>query len=318
MTADGADPGDWGVEIWRGGVNTWECDQMGHLSARFYVARAMEGLIGLAALLGMPGAFAPGAGATLIVRDHHIRFLREARAGAPLHMRGAVIAMGETDARLLQVLFHSATGEPAATFQTVVSHVTAGDARPFGWPAQAKVRARGLLSEVPDYAVVRSLSLDGSDARAGLANAQALGLTPIGNGAFGAQDCDSFGRMRADLFLGRITDGISLLTTGLRAIAADDGGLPPERVGGAALEYRLSYKDWPRAGDRMMLRSGLTLIDRKIVRMVHWMLDPSTGEAWATAEAVTASFDLEARKVISLSPRAQALAQSLTVTGFPT
>ena len=36
---------DIGVEVWRGGVNTWECDEMGHLNVRFYVARAMEGLV---------------------------------------------------------------------------------------------------------------------------------------------------------------------------------------------------------------------------------------------------------------------------------
>ena len=53
MTASGP------VEVWRGGVNTWEIDMMGHLNVRFYVARAMEGLVGAAAALGMAGAFRP-------------------------------------------------------------------------------------------------------------------------------------------------------------------------------------------------------------------------------------------------------------------
>ena len=30
--------GPGGLEVWRGGVNTWECDEMGHLNVRFYVA----------------------------------------------------------------------------------------------------------------------------------------------------------------------------------------------------------------------------------------------------------------------------------------
>ena len=34
-----------GLEVWRGSVNTWECDQMGHLNVRFYVARSAEGLV---------------------------------------------------------------------------------------------------------------------------------------------------------------------------------------------------------------------------------------------------------------------------------
>jgi len=86
-----------GIEIWRGGVNTWECDEMGHMNVRFYVARAMEGLVGLAAALGLPHAFAAHAGATLLVREQHIRFLREARAGAALHMTGGVVVvLGKT------------------------------------------------------------------------------------------------------------------------------------------------------------------------------------------------------------------------------
>ena len=32
------------IEVLRSGVNTWECDQMGHMNVRFYVAKMMEGL----------------------------------------------------------------------------------------------------------------------------------------------------------------------------------------------------------------------------------------------------------------------------------
>src|SRR2546421_309752 len=67
------------VEVWRGSVAMWECDAMGHLNVGFYVAKSVEGLAALAAELGMPGAFAADARATLIVREQHIRFLREAR-----------------------------------------------------------------------------------------------------------------------------------------------------------------------------------------------------------------------------------------------
>jgi acyl-CoA thioester hydrolase len=57
------------VEVWRGGVNTWDCDEMGHMNVRHYVSRAMEGLAGLAEALCMPQAFCTTASATLLVRD---------------------------------------------------------------------------------------------------------------------------------------------------------------------------------------------------------------------------------------------------------
>ena len=60
---------DENVEVWSGGVNTWECDEMGHMNVRFWVAKAQEGLAGLAAQLGMPRAFAGDGEATVIVRE---------------------------------------------------------------------------------------------------------------------------------------------------------------------------------------------------------------------------------------------------------
>jgi acyl-CoA thioester hydrolase len=305
-----------GVEVWRGGVNTWECDDMGHMNVRFYVARAMEGLAGLAAELGMPHAFSPAANATLLVREHHIRFLREAMARASLHMRGWVADLGESDARLMLVLYHSVTGEPAATFQTLVDHVTPIDGRPFPWSTATRERAEALTAPIPDFAAARSLSLEPFDSQASLERADALGLVTIGAGAVSNQDCDVFGRMRAEQFIGRVSDGIPALVNTNRAIVLSGLETPPANVGGAVLEYRLVHLNWPRAGDRVVIRSGLAGADHRTQRMVHWMLDPATGKAWGTSEAVAVTFDLDARKIVPVTPKAQAALEAVAVKGL--
>jgi acyl-CoA thioester hydrolase len=295
-----------GVEIWRGGVNTWECDEMGHLNVRFYVTRAMEGLAGLAGLLGLPHAFAPGAGATLLVRDQHIRFLRECKPGAALHMLGGVIEMGEEEARLLQLLVHSRTGQLAATFQTTVAHVTPVEARPFPWPKRTRERAEGLMVEVPKEAQARSIVLGPVESQASLERADELDLVRIGLGAIGLPDIDVFGRMRAEQFIGRVSDGIPGLIGAFRETVAEKAPERPANIGGAVLEYRIVHLDWPRAGDRVELRSGLAGVDARTQRMVHWMVDPDSGKAWGTSEAIAITFDLDARKVVAISEEAQA------------
>ena len=148
------------IEIWRGGVATWECDSMGHLNVGFYVAKCMEALAGLAGELGMPRVFAASAEATVIVREQHIRFLREARPGAPLSITGGVIGMGEADARLLFLMRHQ-DGELAASFQTVVAHATAGEGRAFPWPDRIRTRAEALkrFTLWPAYASFREKDL---------------------------------------------------------------------------------------------------------------------------------------------------------------
>lgn len=305
-----------GVEIWRGGVNTWECDEMGHMNVRFYVTRAMEGLAGLAALLGLPHAFAPGAGATLLVRDQHIRFLREAHAGAPLHMVGGVIEIGEDEARLLQLLIHSRTGEIAATFQTTVAHVTADEARPFGWSRATRERAAAMMVEAPKEAQARSIVLGPVESQAGLERAEELGLIRIAMGAIGLPDVDVFGRMRAEQFIGRVSDGIPRLVGSFRETASETAADKPTRTGGAVLEYRIVYLDWPSAGDRVEIRSGLAAVDARTQRLMHWMLDPETGKAWGTSEAVAITFDLDARKVVAISEEAQAQMSRHIVQGL--
>ncbi|MDP1630768.1 MAG: thioesterase family protein [Caulobacter sp.] len=289
------------IEIWRGGVNTWECDEMGHMNVRFYVTRAMEGLVGLAAALGLPHAFTQEAGSTLIVGEQHIRFLREAHAGAALHMTGGVIEMTENGARLLQLLWHSDSGALAATFQTVVTHATPAEGRPFAWSERTLARADALRVAVPDQAAARSVSLTPVAPQAGLARADELGLARIAQGAVSPADCDVFGRMRAEQFIGRVSDGIPRLVRGFRDAVVNAVPDQPKRVGGAVLEYRLIHLDWPRAGDRLEVRSGLVDVDARTKRLVHWMVDPDTGKAWGTSEAIAITLDLDARKIVPIT-----------------
>lgn len=312
MSGAAPEPSGEGIEVGRGSVNTWECDQMGHLNVRFYVTRAMEGLVGLTAALGLAGAFRSQTEATLLLKDHHIRFLREARAGAPLIMRAGVIAMDETEARLLLLLFHAGSGELAASFQTVVVHATAREERPFPWPEATRERAGALMMAIPERARPRSLSLDPPSGRASLAEADRLGLVPLSAGAFGAQDCDAFGRVRPEHIIGRVADGVPNL-----AAALGDSGEPrPTSQGGAVLEYRLAYAAWPRAGDRFVVRSGLMAFDDRAQRLAHWVLDPETGAPWATSEATAVSLDLEARQIIPLTDEAKARLAGRVVAGL--
>ena len=290
-----------GLEVWRGSVNTWECDDMGHMNVRFYVARATEGLVGLASAIGLKGAFKANSPATVVVKDHHIRFLREALSRTPLHMVGGILDIDECEARFLQLLIHSDTGDLAASFQTRVTHVTSRDERPFPWSPQVWALADSLKMSAPERAAPRSLDLVASGGMATLAEADRLGLIRLGAGAFGPEDCDTFGRLRPDVFIGRVSDGLPALAAALRVNGDGTSVRRPVGVGGAVLEYRVAYLASPKAGDRFEIRSGLAGVDDRSQRIIHWMLDPETGRPWGSAEAVAIALDLNARKIIPIS-----------------
>ncbi len=303
------------AEVWRGGVNTWECDEMGHMNVRFYVSRMGEGLAGLARRLGMADAFTPRADSSLIVEEHHLRFLREAGAGAPLHMTGGVVEMGETSATLLLMLQHSRSGDLAASALTRVLHVAPQSGRVFPWPERALEAAKSLMIDTPRAAAPRSIRSDRPPPQASMARAKELNLLCIGRGVVKPQDCDVFGRMRAEEFIGRVSDGAPNLLGPVRE-AVSASAPQVARLGGAVLENRLRYLDWPRAGDHVEIRSGLAALTEKTQHMVHWMLDPVSGKAWGSAEAVAVNFDLDARKIVSITPEVRAALKDFIVPGL--
>jgi len=285
------------IEVWRGSVAAWECDAMGHLNVGFYVARAMEALAGLAAELGLPRAFAPAAEATLMVREQYIRFLREARTNAPLSITGGVLAMEEDGARLLFVMRH-VDGSLAATFQTLVAHATSRDGRAFPWSDRTRARAEALMTAVPAGGEPRSIGLEPVTTGASLEQAGALGLPVTGRGVVLPAQCDPFGRMLTEGFMHRMSGAMPHLFSqaGRPGGAAGEGR---RAQGGAAMEYRILHHAWPRAGDRLELRSGIGGGDARVQRLFHWVLDPASGRPWATAQAISVAFDLETRKIIT-------------------
>jgi len=288
---------DIGVNVWRGGVQPWECDQMGHLNVAFYLAKAAEALGGLAAELGLREAFCAQAPTTLVLRDQHIRYRREARLGAPLRMTGGVVELGETEGRLLLLMRH-ADGELAATFQQHVAHVDAAtrDARP--WPDEVRRRAEALSVQVPAEAAARSCKLDPIDGPAALRRALGLGIPQTSLFCVPPSEADVFGRMRPDAVLSRFIDGATHLSASRPAQSRAFN--PKAGVGAAAVEYRFAYFDWPSAGQRVEVRAATAEVEPRTRRIIYWAFDPDTGRPWCMADSVFVSFDLNSRKMIVL------------------
>ncbi len=305
-----------GVEIWRGGVTPWQCDEMGHMNMGFYLAIATEGMAGLAAALGMPHAFSTGAGSTLLVREHHVRFLKEARPGDGLTMTGGVLSIGETDAVLLQVLTH-ASGQPAAAITARISHVTPHQLKPFPWSKATLRLAQDMMLEAPDFSKPRGVSAAPVAAtKASVAAAEAFGLPITAAGALGPQDCDIFGRMFPEQVLARIYASVGHVFRRSHAAALEAQPHLQGRLGGAAVEYRALYHAWPQAGDRLQLRSGHKALTPKSRSVVHWLLDPTSGRPWASAEIVSLFLDLQERRALVMPEEVFAVMSSERIEGL--
>ena len=288
--------------LWRGNANTWECDELGHLNVRFYMAKAQEALAGLADHLGMHHAFAPDATATLTPRDVILRFLAEARPGAPLHIAGGVTSHDETSLTVAMILYHAASDTPAATFEIRAEHSHPQTGRVFSWPQRSLAALSASLIERPALLTARSLSTTPPSDALSLARADELELQEIGRGRINRDELDAFGRMRAEFGIGKVSDSVIHFSDGFPEQWQAFAENAPLSVASAVLESRLNFRRFPAQGEGFVIRSGLKSATETVRTLVHWALDPVTGKPLWSMEAVACMLNLETRRLERVSP----------------
>ena len=106
------------IEVARSSVQTWECDQMGHMNVQFYVSKADEGMAALATALGLGHHVQRENGTVLVAREHHIRFHRELRPGAAFVVKGGVLRALSEGIEFYEELRTVIPDEVSATFYT--------------------------------------------------------------------------------------------------------------------------------------------------------------------------------------------------------
>lgn len=310
--------------LWRGVTNAWECDEMGHLNVRFYVAKAMEGLGPLAQLLGLFGAFRENSNGTLQLIEQHIRFHAESRPGTPLTVSGALRSISGSELCLYQEMRHTHTNALSASLHTRLGHVLARNGVQFPFPARTFPRTAVLMHEgdVPEAGMPRSLGFatEGSpvDDSPVYESLLANGGNPLGRFMVRPDQCDIFGWLRAEMIMGFVSDSVPNLMEGWRrelAAALEASSGVPHRIGAAVLEARIIHHAWPRAGDLVETRSTIKAATSKTLHFVHRLSDPVGGALWAQVEAIAVSLDLDARKAISVPPEFVARLDRMARTG---
>lgn len=304
------------IELWRGNANAWECDELGHMNVQFYLAKASEAVGNLAALAGLENVFRSDNYATLLARALHIKFLAEAHPGAPLVIAGGLTGHDETQMQVELVMRHGGSDRVAATFRLALEHVSPGEGRAFKWPDRFHRATAHLTCPADPVAAPRGVTEAPGADDISLARADALGLEQIGMGRFTGHDIGPFGRIRADVLLGRVSNSVVNFNGAFPEEVAFHKGELEGRIGSALLESRILPRRWPREGDGYVIRSGLKSVSSKVRNLVHWVLDPATGKPWWTMEGVAAPMDLDARKLVEPSPHFRALLDAAVVEGI--
>lgn len=292
------------LEVWRGAVQAWECDHMGHFNTRFYVDRVEQALAGLFAEIGIDGS-------TVTVETEHHRFHREVRAGGAIYATAQFVQMGARDAEIVIRILHSANDVLSASFVLQVTCDT-------DWPDAAREAAAKITGPQDSSTLPRGLEAgEGADPGANRERAQQLGMQLTARSVLFPDRCDERGRLRLSAAMGAVAGAIANMRGGnWRDVLKETAPTKPQRLGGALVEFVFHHRKWPHVGDRIELWSGQVDCTDKVTKVAHWLIDPATGEAWATVRAVGVALDLDARRLVPLTPEAQDAFRREAVAGF--
>ena len=305
------------LTVWRGSANQWDCDEMGHMNVKIYVQKAYEGLGVLATTAEMPFAFVANAPSTWIVEEQHIRFMREVLPGRPLTMEACVIDLGESHAEIYQQLLHG-DGQVAAALRTRVRHANSKTGEAFPWSKRTFKVLTSLIETPPEETAPRGIKTDSPvlpSEQVTYAMVKQSGAPMTGLCVVRPDQCDVHGRILPVTFVGNTSDAVPNVLYDWRKTVAETAG-KEVRMGGAVVEYRLIYRLLPRAGETLAVHSSLCWIKEKTHSLVHWSVNPLTGQVWMTSQVVAVSFDLDARKAVATSEESKVALEQVLPRGL--
>ncbi len=270
--------------VFLGSVNRWECDENDHLNVRFYAHKMHQTLqAGLLAAGYVTQEELPAVSST--VKCQHMRYVAEARIAAPIAGYFGVLGISDNETRILIELRHTGTDQVYASYLYTLA-----------WkPSVAEIN----FVELPAHAGSRGLEetnlpyIDQS-----LSDIQTLGFTSIGMGVIQPEECDAGGFLLPYQYMGRCSDSMPNLWTKFETESETKRG--DGVLGGAVLEYRMSYHTPLRVGHRFEIFSGIRNLAEKTQHMAHIMYNHDTGQWVIGCEAIAVSMDLVARKSVPI------------------
>lgn len=299
------------LEVYRNSVQSWEIDMMGHMNVKFYMEKSVAALAMLGEHLGVGPRFARESGTRLVPTEHHVRFLQEQRAGAPVVINAGIVEASPERLIVYQEMVNAAGGGLSASFIVTaeLQDAVSGEPRPI--PKDVIKQAEALRMEVPEHGAPRGLEMAPPRSSPTLDEAVSGGMLSTWKGPVLPRMCDGEGRLATEAHMGIVSDAIPNLLVHLTAEDRSES-----RLGGAALEYRFVYRKPMSGGDLLELRSGIKAVSTKTYQFGHWLFDVASGECVATAEAVAVLLDLEARKAVVIPEATRIVLERHVIPGL--
>ena len=285
------------TETYRGMVKAWECDAFEHFTVAYYYERLGDALLGLFDEAGAGPAHARERRRGFAPVETVARFESELLVGDVHHLESGIVGRDGETVRTGHKLFDSATGRLAAAFTFAHRYLDLDAREPAPMPDSLREAIDARLAEWD-----RPPHQPHPGAR------DESGFVASGRDTVKPWEVDVFGRMDLPAYLHRFSDANL-------HVAARFGMTPAylreNRIGFSTFEFQGRFERPLRAGDRVLLRSGLMHVGGSSMRLLHRMYDARTGDLAAEFSQYGVHLDLDARRPSRLPEALKARAAPL-------
>ena len=126
-------------------VKPWEIDVFGQSAFPFYIHRFSAGGIQAFARFGMTPAYMREQRRGMSTFEFQLEFLGELHAGDSVHVKTALLHLGNSSIRVLHRMFNGRTGGLVASLDQFGVHLDVDARRPTAFPDALRERARAIL-----------------------------------------------------------------------------------------------------------------------------------------------------------------------------
>ena len=285
------------IDTYKGYVNPWECDEMGHMNIQFYMGKTSDAAFHQQAFLGLGYDHQKVERTTYVALEHHIRFHKELFASDLVSVRSGVLSVGNKTMRIYQEVRNALTDSLSATLVVDVGHFDMEKRTLVPWSDFSRDQADKIQVERPVHAQPKSQPDGSLDRDVTLQRADMLSMHETNRSAVNRWECDSNEHMNSRFYLARFSEcqGHMWAHAGLDRHAQKAKGLAT-----ATVEMRIAYFKELNAGQTLFVRTGLEGQGPKTLRYRHWMFNAETGEPAAAAEGTALLISRETRKAVTL------------------
>ncbi len=279
------------IPCYRGGVESWECDQMRHMNVQFYMSKGSDAFAHLQHALGLSPTVIRSTRKGLRFKTLRIQYKSEVHEGTPLYGICGIRHVTEEGIQAFIHIYDAVKDRLSAVYEFSAGYTDYDTDEELPLPADVRDAAERLMDEHPD--VYRPAPFAGDL----MPNRPLNHMFESARGSVDVWECDQFDTIEMRHIVGYFSDAATHI---INAVGLTREIIRNRNLGSAALDYYSEFHAPIKKSAAILLKSGLMGADGKIFRFGHNLIDMDKGTIAVTTTVIGCYFDMTTRKSVPL------------------